>query len=300
MEFNEDLSVIHAYLCADGYVIKNPSTQKHKYYQIGLRNTNLQLLEDFQKRFEKLWNIKPILIKGQRCHKGSKQIYEFLTQNFGSFYSWEWRMPNLNKNLSRLWLRTYFDCEGWVSIERHKSRLIGVDCVNLFGLKQVKEALAKNGISSKLKKQNGRNISRLYIYGKENLIKFKKYIDFFHTQKSIKLQKAIDDYIIYDWKFPKDKEELRNFTKIIMKERAKIRPDNGIIRIVSNKKDNLIILKRNLRILFNIESKVNEMVNGIGTHYYQLNINKKEEVRKTIENNLLNNVEEEKWLKLRK
>ena len=32
MEINEDLVVIHAYLCADGYVIKNSETQKHKYY----------------------------------------------------------------------------------------------------------------------------------------------------------------------------------------------------------------------------------------------------------------------------
>lgn len=300
MKFNEDLAVIHAYLCADGYVIKNPSTQKHKYYKVGLRNTNLLLLEDFQKRFEKLWGIKPRLIEGQRCEKGSKHIYEILTRNFGSFYSWEWRMPHLNKNLNRAWLRTYFDCEGWVSIERHKSRLIGVDCVNLFGLKQVKKALAEDGIKSKLKKRNTKNIYRLYIYGKENLIKFNKNIGFNHPEKSIKLQKALEDYIVYDWEFHNNKKKSKSFIKTLMQERARIRPDNGMIRIISNRKKNIITLKEELESLFTIESKINESINGIGTRYYQLNIYKKEEVKKAVVNNLLNSIEEEKWLKLKR
>jgi len=300
MKLNEDLTIIHAYLCADGYVIKNPPTQKHKYYKVGLRNTNLLLLEDFQKRFERLWKIKPILEERQRCSKSSKLIYEFLTQNFGSFYSWKWRMPNLNRKLSRLWLRTYFDCEGWISIESHKSRLIGVDCVNLFGLKQVKKALAKNGINSTLKKKNNRNIFRLYIYGKENLIKFKKNIDFYHPQKNMKLREAISDYIIYDWKFPKNSDELRNFIRTLMQERARIRQGNWVVRVISKKRKNITILKRELKSIFGINSKANKMVNGIGTQYYQLNIYKKEEVRRTIANKLLNNIEEGKWLKLKK
>jgi len=28
MRFDENLIIVHAYLCADGYVIKNPETQK--------------------------------------------------------------------------------------------------------------------------------------------------------------------------------------------------------------------------------------------------------------------------------
>lgn len=297
MKFNEDLAVIHAYLCADGYVVKNPPTQKHKYYRVGLGNTNLILLKDFQQRFEKLWDVKPILVEGKKCEKSSKHIYNLLTQKFGSFYSWEWRMPNLNKKLSRAWLRTYFDCEGWVSIERHKSRLIGVDCVNSFGLKQIKNALAKNGIESKIKNKKERNIFRLYVYGKDNLIKFKKNIDFYHPQKRAKLQNAIDDYMVYDWKFPESNYELRNFIKNLMQERAKMRSDNGVVRITSNKKVNLNTLRKQLKTLFNINSSINKMVNGMGTQYYQLSIYKKADVKKIITNNLLNSIEEEKWLK---
>ncbi len=300
MKINEDLAIIHAYLCADGYVTRNPPTQKHKSYRIGLRNTNIVLLRDFQERFERIWGVKPHLQEGQRCSKNSKQIYEFLNQNFGSFYSWEWRMPRLNKKLSRVWLRTYFDCEGWVSVERHKSRLIGADCVNSFGLKQVKEALAKNGIVSHLKKKSGREIFRLYIYGKENLIKFKKYIDFNHPQKNVKLQEALADYVIYDWPFPDNKTKLKKFIKSLMRQKARLRGDNGVIRVISKKKKNLIILKRELATFFMLETRINGMVNGIGTRYYQLDINKRQEVKKAVENNLLNKVEEKKWLNFRK
>lgn len=298
MKINEDLAVVHAYLCADGYVIKNPQTQKHKYYIVGLRNTNLVLLQDFQNRFEKVWGIKPRLIEGQRCQIGSKHIYELLSKNFRSFYSRQWRMPDLNKSSSRAWLRTYFDCEGWVSIEKHKSRLIGADCINLSGIRQVKKALARNGIKSKLKKKNNRDIFRLYIYGRNNLIKFQKTIGFNHPQKNVKLQEAVDDYVVYDWKFPKNPENLKNFIRSLMQKRAKIRKDNLVVRVISNKRTNLITLKKNLEALFTIESKINGMSNGIGTHYYQLNIYKREEVRKVIENGLLNKIEGKKWSKL--
>jgi hypothetical protein len=48
MRFNEDLAKIHAYLCGDGCVSKNKKENKHKYYKIDFRNTNLVLLKDFQ------------------------------------------------------------------------------------------------------------------------------------------------------------------------------------------------------------------------------------------------------------
>lgn len=50
MKFNKNLSAIHAYLCADGYVIKNHSTQKHKYCHIGLRYSY----------YSREWKIPPV------------------------------------------------------------------------------------------------------------------------------------------------------------------------------------------------------------------------------------------------
>ena len=137
MKMDENLAAVHAYLCADGYVIKNPSTQNQKYYRMGFRNTNLTLLKDFQTCFEGYFGIKISLYPGQRCQKGSKEIYEQLTKEFGSFYSWEWRMPALNEKMSRIWLRAYFDCEGWVFCKSRQNRHIGADCVNKIGLGQV-------------------------------------------------------------------------------------------------------------------------------------------------------------------
>lgn len=300
MKFDEDLAAIHAYLCADGYVVKNPSTQKHKYYRIGFRNTNLVLLKDFQKRFERIWGEKPRLIEGQRCEKGSKKIYEYLVSNFGSFYSWHWKMPMLNKKLSRVWLRAYFDCEGWVSVETHKSRLIGADCVNSLGLKQVKMTLKALGIKSVIKKKKNGGIFRLYIYGKGNLGKFRELVGFYHPKKSMRLQQAINDYVDYEWKFPDRKDDLDVFIGTLMSQKAKIKSDNGIIRLDSNKKQNLIILKRELESKFLIKCKVNSEVNGIGTCYYQLCVNKKEDVKKIVENKLLNKIEEGKWSRLEK
>ena len=72
-----------------------------------------------------------------------------------------------------------------------------------------------------------------------------------------------------------------------MRKKAKIRSDTNIIRVVSNMKCNLINLKKALRLLYNMESKLNKRVNGIGTCYYELTINKKDEVKKAIVNNLL-------------
>src|SRR3990172_3112733 len=114
MKIDENLAAIHAYLCADGYVTRNPPTQKNKYYRIALRNTNLILLRDFQNKFEKIFSIRPHIREDGRCEIGSREIYEKLTKQFGSFYSWEWKMPELSEKLSKIWLRAYFDCEGWV------------------------------------------------------------------------------------------------------------------------------------------------------------------------------------------
>ena len=61
MKFDKNLSAIHGYLCADGYVCTNLPDQKHKYYSIGLRNTNITLLKDFESKFIKVFKIKPKL-----------------------------------------------------------------------------------------------------------------------------------------------------------------------------------------------------------------------------------------------
>ncbi len=300
MKIDENLAAVHAYLCADGYVIKNPEDSKYNYFHIGLRNTNLALLKDFQEKFEKVFCIRPHLVPGQRCRIGSKEVYEKLTKQFGSFYSWEWRMPKMNKKLSKIWLRTYFDCEGWVTCKSHQNRMIGADCVNEAGIMQIKEALKNLGITVKIKKRTTRNIFSLAIFGRENLIKFNEKIGFLHSEKKERLSKVLADFVEYDWKFPKTRIELENFVSGIIRSRAKMKKNNWVVRIISNRVDNLLTLHKGLSELFGVESKVNKNINGIGTVYYELSINKKAEVAKLINADLLNKTEEEKWSKLKK
>lgn len=111
MKFNKSLSIIHGYLCSDGYVCTNLPHQKKIYYSIGLRNTNYTLLKDFQNHFFKVFKVKPKLIRGQRCRIYSKEIYYKLMEN-GPYHSNNWSFPVLSKENSRHWLRTFFDCEG--------------------------------------------------------------------------------------------------------------------------------------------------------------------------------------------
>ncbi len=298
MEFDENLAAIHAYLCADGYVIKNPPMQKHRYYHIGLRNTNLVLLKDFQKRFSNYFKIKPYIVEG-RCRIGSKEIYNLLIRKFGSFYSWKWKMPRLNKKLSKIWLRVFFDCEGWVTCKKHQNRHVGLESVNKIGIEQIKIALSNLGIIPRIKKRGDRNIFSLYIYGKENLIQFQKQIDFLHPAKKEKLMHTIEDFMNYVWVFPTEKSKLREFVKKIINERGRIKKGSGIARVISNKEFNLLKLQGVLKNLFNIESQLNKYINGAGTTYFELSVNKKEMVRRLINNNLLNKLEKEKWNKLK-
>lgn len=273
MLFNKNLSAMHAYLCADGYVIKNPKTQKHKYYYIGLRNKNLVLLNDFQNKFEEEFNLKPIITNDGRCKIQNKEIYYFLIRDF-SYYSKDWKIPKLSKQNLKYWLRAYFDCEAWIGFEERKNRHIGLDSINLNGLKQIKEALEKFGIFSRIKTKTNRNIFRLLIYGKENLIRFQKEVGFLHPEKKIKLESAINSYVDYHWNFPEDKKELMDF---ILKK-AKV--DEKRIRFNSIIKDNLERLSKILSELFKIESKVyGPWFNGLGNKYYQLEIHKKDQIR---------------------
>lgn len=288
MKLDENLAAIHAYLCADGYVIKNPPAQKQKYYMLGFRNTDLILLKDFQNKFEKVFGIKPHLIEGQRCRIGSKKIYEILTKEFGSFSSWKWRMPELNEELSKIWLRAYFDCEGWVFCKKHQNRHIGADCVNENGITQVEKALNNLDIKTIRKYNKKRKIHRILIYGKDNLKKFAKHIGFLHPAKDLKLKEVLEDFVVYEWNFPNEENKLRNYVLEVLRQRARIRKSSNSVRIISNRETNLLKLQKELKRIFNIDSKLNKSINGLGNIYFELSINRKENINYLINNKMIN------------
>ena len=273
MKFDKNLAAIHGYLCSDGYVIRNPDTQKHKYYYIGLRNTNNILLKDFQGKFEAVFEVKPIITNEGRCKIQNKKIYGLLTKDF-SYYSYEWKLPELSKENLRYWLRAFFDCEGWVENQPAKSRLIGADCCNEAGLLSVQESLKEFDIASSIKKKNGRTIWRLTICDLGNLKRFKENIGFLHPQKKQKLVEAINSYKSYFWNIPEMKEGLFKFAI----EKGKIRKSRNEIRFMSIEIDNLQNLKKALKDQ-NINSKIfGPWKNSTGSLYYCLTIKNFKEV----------------------
>ena len=241
MKFDKNLAAIHAYLCGDGYVIRNPTTQDHKYYHIGLRNTNAVLLKDFQQKFKAVFNVEPRIVEGRSIIQ-NKEIYQFLTNDF-SYYSYEWSFPQLSLENTKAWLRAFFDCEGWVENQPAKSRLIGLECCNEQGILQVKDALHKLGINSQLVKKKGRTIWRLTICEKENMKQFQASINFLHPEKKQKLKEAIASYANYEWKIPTTKEELLAF----LTQKGKIRETRNELRVLSLLEKNLKNVQKALK-----------------------------------------------------
>jgi len=273
MDFDENLASIHAYLCADGYVIRNPEIQKHKYYHIGLRNTNKKLLKDFQRKFEKTFGVKPIIMSDGRCKMGSKEIFFLLTKDF-SYYSDKWSLPKLNKKQLSCWLRSYFDCDAWVMVQPGKSRAIGLESINENGLKQIKYVLwEKFRIhASDVKKRKNRNCWYIDICGKDDLLKFKEKIGFLHPKKGEKLKEALDSYETYEWNIPDKKEEFIEFVN----KQGRLRNDTKEVRFFSIIKDNLIKLNEKLAI-YSIKAKVyGPWKNNRERIYYCLSFNQKE------------------------
>jgi len=265
MRFDKNLSAIHGYLCGDGYVIKNPKTQKHKYYHIGFRNTNEVLLKDFQKRFHDVFRLIPYITNDGRCRIQNKEIYFQLTKNY-SYYSYEWELPNLSKSNLKCWLRAFFDCEAWVVNQPRKSRVISLDCCNEKGLLSVQESLRFLGIESHIKRRKDRTIWRLTICGKGNLIKFNRSVGFLHPQKNQKLKEALSSYVNYNWQIPKNRDELISF----INEKGRVRESRGEIRLFSINQKNLVNLRKVLN-KYGVSSKLfGPWKNNWGSKYYCL------------------------------
>ena len=270
MKFSSDLASIHAYLCGDGYVITSYN-KKYKYHHIGLRNTNIVLLKDFQNKFAKVFGLTPIITKDvDRCRIGNKELTLKLLKEFGSFYSVNWKLPKFSKKHLKSWLRSYFDCDGSVGFIKAKDRKIALESINHSGIKQIQRVLSHYfGINSTVKLRKNRNIWSLTICGKDDLEKFQKYIGFLHPKKSQKLTEALNSYVDYNWLIPDNKQELIKF--LIQKGRMSYTRNE--VRFNSIIKQNLTHLQNRLA-KFNIKSRVlGPWTNPYGSIWYCLAFN---------------------------
>ncbi len=264
LKFDNDLASLHAYLSGDGYVIKNPKHQKHKYYYIALRNTNQVLLKDFQTKFMNYFHIKPIITSDGRCKKQSKSIFQQLTKKY-SYYSHEWILPSLRKNNLRQWLRSFFDCEAWVEYQIAKSRSIRLDSVNRSGLYSIKNALSLFSITSTIH-PTIKGLHRLNICGLDDLQKYHHTIGFLHPEKKRRLVQVLHSYKSYNWIIPQDKISLSKF----INEKGKIRKSRNETRFFSINKRNLILLKNMLNKRHTPSFLYGPWKNNTGSLYYVL------------------------------
>jgi len=271
MKFSEDLAAVHAYLCSDGMV-----KQFGKHYHIKFTNITQELLEDFNKRFFREFGIKPKEYKEK--HITRLLIYDktlFLELiKFGPYDSRNWAAPIkfLTKNTASIWLRSFFDAEAWVELQKAKNRAVRVDCINLDGLQQISNLLQSFGIRSQITCRKQNYMWRLNICGKENLKKFADKIGFLHISKNNLLNEAANSYETYEWKIPESKQELLNF----IKENGRLRKSRKEIRFFSIKAYNLIRLKKVLK-AYKIHSKVQgPWLNSAKREYYCLIIREKE------------------------
>jgi hypothetical protein len=271
MKFSSDLASIHGYLCSDGYVIRNPKQQKHKYYHIGFRNTDLTLLKDFQTKFNSVFGIKPTITKNKdRCKIQNKELTLKLIKEFGSFYSNDWKLPTLSKLHLKYWIRAYFDSDGWASVNKRKSRAVGLESINIRGLNQIQNVLKKTFlIKSTIYKHKKRNIWSLIICGKENINKFKNKIGFLHPKKRGKINDAINSYVDYNWKIP---IKFKDFIEFI-RDKGRVSYHRNEVRFNSKIQKNLIDLQNKL-LKISIKSRLNgPWKNPYGSTWYCLSIN---------------------------
>jgi hypothetical protein len=263
-------SFCNGYLCGDGYVITNPRTQKHKYYHIGFRNTNVVLIKDFQSKFRDVFGISPIITNEGRCRIGNKEIYYFLTKDF-SYDSYHWEFPQLSRENVKYWLRAFFDCEGWFENQPAKSRLVGLDCCNKSGVLSVQQALASLGIKSQVKRRVNRTIWRIAICGLDDLKLFQKQVDFLHPAKKKKLHDAISSYVDYIREIPLSEEGLM----YLVMEKGRFRQPRNELRLSSINKQKLTNLSKALK-KHNINSRLLGPWKSRCSQYYCLIINKED------------------------
>lgn len=264
MKFDQNLAAIHGYLCGDGYVVRNPPEQKHKYYHIALRNYEPVLLHDFQRRFQQRFGLKPRIYPNERCIIQNKAIYEYLTKEY-VYGSYVWRLPQMRPELLRHWLRAFFDCEAWVECQARQNRAVRLECVNQTGVGAVMKALLALGIKST--PGSHRHLYRLSICGKENLMRFQKNVGFLHPKKSKLLEDALQSYVTLDWYIPQDKEGLLKFVA----DRGRVRADRNELKLMSVKKQNLVKLKKRL-LFFGIRSEMFGPWQSSTASYYVLRI----------------------------
>lgn len=193
---------IHGYICSDGYITKRKEKNRNvTHYMVQFSADDKKMLKEYLKNFESLYSKKLQLdkytLKKYKCltvRCSNKKIYQKIIK-YGKMGTHDWRMPFKNlptNNHIKEWIKCFFDGEAYVS---QHNKNIQVKSVNKKGLNDIKKSLDKLNIKSKVygpynqKKPNQNDYYMLLIQGKNNIIKYKEKIGFYHSKKQNKLNK---------------------------------------------------------------------------------------------------------------
>ena len=176
---------LHAYISSDGRIEtwkckekRGNSIRIRDYLRVRFFNGCEEIISDYincvKKAFPHLTYIRYIKerfevdIRSQLLGKALLKLGNVSTPN--------WEFPrDLSLKQKTLWIKSFVDCDGTV-YNKNYHRYIAIDSINQKGLKQISKVLKYFAIDNKVYTIKYKdNISyRIRIYGKENLIEYKK------------------------------------------------------------------------------------------------------------------------------
>ena len=196
----EDMSIekaeILGLLCADGTHYKYISIENRffpkrgKYYttmnlkeRIEFSNLNIKLLEHFQNLLKKVYNYHSKITgipTSLKIHITKKAIIKDLLQ-YSDFGFNKWRVPekikNGSLNIKAAFIRGIYEGDGVkVQKNRYGSLYLFFDMKNRSSLEELQKLHTDLGITARINKNN-KGMTRLLVYGIENVAKFKKLIN---------------------------------------------------------------------------------------------------------------------------
>ena len=188
---------IHAYLCGDGWIAARQDKNKEKHYDIKLFLDNEDLAKMVVNLFKIEFNIEPKIKFNRGCFyvqiKNKPVCLNLLS--LGKYNCSNWKiLDNLNEEQKKEWIKCFFDCEAYVDVN---SKIIQVKSINFKGLLSIEELLKSLGINSKVygpynpKNKDHSPYGMLIISKKEDLIKYKNFINFHHPKKKYKINQII-------------------------------------------------------------------------------------------------------------
>lgn len=197
-KLSREKAAIMAYLSGDGYI---KFREKEFHYEISIAMDDLFVARRILKLFEKEYCIKPNLIKVEPTIVNGSGYYNIRISNkpvcldllsIAKYDSLNWSMPEkMNQELKIEWIKCFFDCEAHINQSRSQ---IQVKSVNGNGLKQINAFLFKLGINGKVygPYNNGKGHNpyhMLSIYKLEDVLKYRKFIGFYHSKKKKALRR---------------------------------------------------------------------------------------------------------------